>query len=107
MFNTERREFQPKESELITNMLFNGSPKRLASCTFDMRCILDPNNYRANRSQEFEINMTPHVNTSKENKITFRLSCIFKEEVVCSEKSIGNGSLNMSGLSIPQETKYF
>lgn len=51
--------------------------------------------------------MTPHVNTAKENKITFRLSCIFKEEVVCSEKSIGNGSLNMSGLSIPQETKFF
>ena len=38
-----------KESELIVNMYFGGSPKKLASCHIDMKNILDPNNYKANR----------------------------------------------------------
>ena len=50
IFNTDRREFLPKESELIANMLFNGSPKKLATYAVDMRCILDPNSHRAPRS---------------------------------------------------------
>lgn len=89
-------------------MIFKGSPKKLASCQIDMRNILDVNNYRANRAEIFEINMASHIPiTFKENRIIFKLSSIFKEEIVCSEKSLGNGSLNMSGLSIPQDNKYF
>ncbi len=39
-------------------------------------------------------------------RLTFRLSSVFKEEIT-SERSLGNGSLNMSGLSIAQEGRYF
>lgn len=108
IFNADRREFLPKESELIANMLFNGSPKRLASYALDMRCILDPAAHRATRSQVFEVEMAKHVVDSKDCcRVSFRLSSVFKEEMVCSERSLGNGSLNMSGLSIPQEGRYF
>jgi hypothetical protein len=107
IYNLEMKEFLPKESELISNMFFNGSPKKFASCHIDMRNILDPNNYRANRTEVIEISMNSHVGSSKDHRIQFRLSSIYKEEIVCSEKSLGNGSLNMSGLSIPQDTKYF
>ncbi len=65
-------------------MMFNGSPKKLASCHIDMKNILDPNNYRANRSELFEVNMNTHIPSSKENRITYRLSSIYKEEVVFS-----------------------
>lgn len=105
IFNTDRREFLPKESELIANMLFNGSPKKLATYAVDMRCILDPNSHRATRSEVFEADMVKHVN-HHDCRVTFRLSSVFKEEMVCSERSIGNASLNMSGLSI-QAAGYF
>jgi len=42
-----------------------------------------------------------------ENKIIFKLSSIYKEEIILSDKSIGTVSLNMSGLSIPQDHKYY
>ncbi len=51
VLNVDRREFNPKESELIANMLFNGSPKKLASYALDMRCILNPSDHRMNRSK--------------------------------------------------------
>jgi len=50
IFNVEKREFLPKESELIINMYFNSSPKKLASSKIDMRVILDPTNYKTPRS---------------------------------------------------------
>ena len=49
-----------------------------------------------------------HVkNTINDSKILFRLSSIYKEEIILSDKSIGTASLNMSGLSIPQDHKYY
>jgi hypothetical protein len=39
-------------------------------------------------------------------RLIFRLSSVFKEEL-SSERSLGNASLNMSGLSIPQDGRYF
>jgi hypothetical protein len=74
----DKKEFLSKESELVANMLFSGSPKKLASCQIDMRNILDSSNYRANRAEIFEVSMNPHVSNSKENRITFRLSSIYK-----------------------------
>jgi hypothetical protein len=53
----------------------------------------------------FEADMVKHVN-HHDCRVTFRLSSVFKEEMVCSERSIGNASLNMSGLSI-QAAGYF
>ena len=55
IFNTEKREFLPKESELIINMYFNSSPKKLASTKIDMRTILDANNYKLPRCEAFEV----------------------------------------------------
>ena len=107
ILNTERREFLPKESELIANMVFTGSPKKLASCPLDMRCILEPSAHRNARSEVFELPMSLHVASDQEFRVNFRLSSVFKEEIVCSERSLGNASLNMSGLSIPQDGRYF
>jgi hypothetical protein len=50
VYNSERREFHAKESELIANMVFSSSPKKLASCSLDLRSVLDPNSHRASRS---------------------------------------------------------
>jgi hypothetical protein len=50
MYNTDTKSFMGKEAEVIVNMYFNGSPKKLASCLLDMRAILDPKDYRASRS---------------------------------------------------------
>jgi hypothetical protein len=92
-------------------MYFGGSPKKLASCQIDMKSILDPTNFKESKPTVFEIPLNLHIKTvSKDNKITLKLSCIFKEEIFPSEKSIGNGALNssgLSGLSIPQDNKYF
>lgn len=107
ILNTETRQFLPKESELIANMVFTGSPKKLASCSLDMRCILDPNDHRAPRSEVFKLPMTNHLAKDQEFLVSFRLSSVFKEEIVCSERSLGNGSLNMSGLSLQQEGRFF
>lgn len=109
IYNTDRKEFLPKESELSVNMFITNSPKRFAYCHIDMRNILDPNNHRSPRSEVFDVHLTlyPNVGIIKENRIVYRLSSLYKEEIVCSEKSIGNGSLNMSGLSIPQDGKYY
>lgn len=78
IFNTERREFLPKESELIANMLFGGSPKRLASAHIDMRRILDPNAYRAPRSEVLDLPMTLHVASDMECRVNVRLSSVYK-----------------------------
>jgi len=50
IFNNDNKTFLPKESELVVNMYFNGSPKKLASCQLDMRSILDPKDIRTQRS---------------------------------------------------------
>lgn len=86
-------------------MLFNGSPKKLASYALDMRCILDPNGHHKNRAQQFDVEMASLVG-GQPCRLVFKLSSVFKEELT-SERSLGNASLNMSGLSIPQEGRYF
>lgn len=74
----------------------------------DLRCILDPDNYRASCSKVFTVPMTLHIPSDQECRLTFRLSSIFKEEhIVASERSVGSNSLNMSGLSIPQDVRYY
>jgi len=92
-------------------MFLSDSPKKLASCQIDMKSILSPVNYKAARSEVFEMPLSLYINQNKgslnDNRITFRLSCQFKEEIFMSEKSLGAGTLNTSGLSIPQDNKYF
>ena len=51
--------------------------------------------------------MTSPNNLTKDARISFKLTSIFKEEVsaIGGEKSV-SGSLNMSGMSMPFDAKY-
>jgi hypothetical protein len=51
--------------------------------------------------------MSQHVPSDQDCRITYRLSSLFKEEIFSSERSVGSGSLNMSGLSIPTDARYY
>lgn len=108
IYDTERKEFQGKDSELIVQMYISNSPKKLASCQVDMKSILDPLNVRTPRTRLFELPLAMSVSlpAKTDNLITFRLTSQFKEEIIPSERSLGGGTLNTSGLSI-QDNKYF
>lgn len=60
-------------------MYFNGSPKKLASCPIDTRCVLDNNNIKNGKSQTFEVNLTSCIKNSGLCKITYKLTSVYKQ----------------------------
>ena len=109
IYQTDKRAFMGKESELVVIMLFEGSPKKLGYFHIDMKSILDPAQHQQARSELFDVplTVTSPSNLTRDARISFRLTSTFKEEVsaVTGEKSV-TGSLNMSGMSMPFDAKY-
>ena len=65
-------------------MFFSSSPKKLANAKIDMRAILDPLNYRAPRAETFALELKTYFTGSTTCRLSYRLSSVFKEELVPS-----------------------